>query len=94
MTDQDQGHVTPASDEPKRWLDHPDSGKKLFGALAVACLGLLIWDLVYHQHGHFGFEEWFGFHAWFGFVAYCFIVGTAVQLRKVLKRPEDYYYDE
>jgi len=94
MSEQHQDHVAPPADEPKRWLDHPDSGKKLFWALAAVCAGLLVWDLAYHQHGHLDFEEWFGFHAWFGFVAYCCIVGTAVQLRKVLKRPEDYYDDE
>jgi len=94
MSEHNQDHGTPPADEPKRWLDHPGSGKKLFMALAAACLGLLVWDVVYPQHGHYGFEEWFGFHALFGFVAYCCIVGTAVQLRKVLKRPEDYYYDD
>tara|TARA_Y100001968_G_scaffold333115_1_gene394212 strand:+ start:1507 stop:1767 length:261 start_codon:yes stop_codon:yes gene_type:complete len=83
--------MSPPAEESKRWLDQPDSGKKLFWALAAACLGLLAWDLGYHQHGHLDFEEWFGFHAWFGFLAYCFIVGSAVMMRKVLKRPEDYY---
>ena len=106
MSEHNQDHVSPPPEEPKRWLDHPGSGKKLFMALAAVCLGLLVWDCgwwlaveqgwweVHERHGHYGFEEWFGFHALFGFVAYCCIVGTAVQLRKVLKRPEDYYYDE
>jgi hypothetical protein len=94
MSEQDTGHAAPPADEPRRWLDDPNNGKKLFVALIVACAGLLVVDLAYHQHGHYDFEEWFGFHALFGFVAYCCIVGSAVQLRRVLKRPEDYYYDE
>jgi hypothetical protein len=70
-----------------RWLRH----RIVFVGLLVVCGGLLIWDVLYDQHGHFDFEEIFGFHAVFGFVAYCCIVGTAVQLRKILKRNEDYY---
>jgi len=87
-----EGDVNPHNDDP-RWLDDPANTKKLFIALAVVCGGLLLWDLVYHQHGHFHFEEWFGFHAVFGFVAYSCIVLAATQLRKVLKRPDDYYED-
>lgn len=91
MSTQDQDHATTPATEPQRWLDRPANTRKLFLALMVVCGGLLVWDVLHHQHGHFDFEEIFGFHAVFGFVAYCCIVGTAVQLRKILKRDEDYY---
>ena len=34
---------------------------------------------------------WFGFFAFFGFGAYVFIVLSAKALRRLIKRPEDYY---
>ena len=77
--------------EPRRWLDDPANPRKIFIALIVVCGGLLVWNALMHPHGHMHYEEWFGFHAVFGFVAYCSIVGGAVLLRKILKRPEDYY---
>ena len=45
----------------------------------------------YHKHGHFDFEELPGFNAAFGFLAYVGLVLSATQLRKLLKRDEDYY---
>ena len=91
MSAQGQDHATAKAQEAPRWLDKPGNTRRSFVALMVVCGGLLVWDLLYHQHGHLGFDEIFGFHAAFGFVAYCCIVGTAVQLRKFLKRDEDYY---
>ena len=60
-------------------------------ALACACALTLVLNVVLHPHGHLEYEDWFGFHAVFGFLAYLFIVGGAVQLRKIVKREEDYY---
>ncbi len=91
MSAQGRDPTTAPTDERPRWLDKPGNTRKLFVALMAVCGGLLVWDVLHNQHGHFDFEEIFGFHAVFGFVAYCCIVGTAVQLRKILKRNEDYY---
>ena len=59
--------------------------------LYALCAALLLFDVFYHKHGHFKFEEWFGFYAFYGFAAYMVIVLSAKQLRKLIKRDEDYY---
>jgi hypothetical protein len=48
-------------------------------------------DLFYSKHGHYGFEDITGFHALYGFLSYVGLVLIAGQLRKFLKREEDYY---
>ena len=59
--------------------------------LYALCAAVLLVDVFHHKHGHFTFEEWFGFYALYGFVSYMVIVLSAKQLRKLLKRDEDYY---
>ena len=59
--------------------------------LYALCSAVLLVDVFHHKHGHFAFEEWFGFYALYGFVSYMVIVLSAKQLRKLLKRDEDYY---
>lgn len=63
----------------------------IFYGLLVICAGLVLADFTYHKHAHYDFEDWPGFHAGFGFLAYVGLVLTATQLRKLLKRREDYY---
>lgn len=64
---------------------------KALWLVAVACLLLLVAEPFVHKHGEFGAEHWFGFHGWFGFVACVGLVLAAKALRRLLKRPEDYY---
>ena len=73
------------------FFERPQTINRIYYGLLVVCVGLVLADFTYHKHGHFGFEEWPGFHAGFGFLAYVGLVLTATQLRKVLKRREDYY---
>ncbi len=75
----------------KWWLDSPRNVSKVYYGLWAVCLILIVADLFYDKHGYFHWEEWFGFHAGFGFVACVGLVLAAKQLRKLLKRPEDYY---
>jgi len=79
------------SENPQGWFDRPQNVKRLVALLACACALTLVLNVVLHPHGHLEYEDWFGFHAVFGFLAYLFIVGGAVQLRKLVKREEDYY---
>ena len=78
-------------DNRKRWLDSPGNVNKIYYGLWIACALSILADFFYDKHGYFHFEEWFGFHAWFGFVACVGLVLLSKQLRKLLKRPEDYY---
>ncbi len=59
--------------------------------LYFICAVLLLFDVFHHRHGHFNFEEWFSFYAVYGFIACIAIVFSAIQLRKILMRDEDYY---
>ena len=77
--------------ERRYWLDERKNVNKVFYTLCAVCTSVVIADFVYHKHGHFSFEEIIGFHAGFGFVAYVGLVLLATQLRRVLKRDEDYY---
>jgi hypothetical protein len=77
--------------EKRYWLDERRNVNKVFYALCAVCMLVVVADFFYHKHGHFSFEQIIGFHAGFGFVAYVGLVLLAKQLRRVLKRDEDYY---
>lgn len=73
------------------WLDRKENVTKVYWAVWIVCGLLLLIDPLIHKHEAFGFAEWFGFFGFFGFVACVGLVLTAKLLRRVLKRPEDYY---
>jgi hypothetical protein len=77
--------------EKSYWLDNPANVDLIWKMLVAACALLFAADFFYEKYTHFYFEEWHGFYTVYGFAAYCFIVLTAKQLRKLLKRDEDYY---
>lgn len=78
-------------DEKQYWLDQPSTGNLIFWGLVVLCIGLTAVDLVFHRHSHFKFEERFGFYGFFGFIASIGLILAAKQMRKLLKREENYY---
>ena len=73
------------------WLDRKENVTKVYWAVWIVCGLLLLIDPLIHKHEAFEFAEWFGFFGFFGFVACVGLVLTAKLLRRVLKRPEDYY---
>ena len=75
------------------WLDKPGNVNRLVYGLCAVCAGLVLLDFLYHKHTSFPFENWFGFFAWFGFIACVALVLLAKQMRKIVKRDEDYYGD-
>ena len=79
------------SSEPKRWLDHPSNVTRLYRGLW--CIGLLLvlldWVVERHEDVHLASAP--TFYALYGFIACVLLVLAAKALRRVLKRPEDYY---
>lgn len=69
----------------------PRTGTVVTYLLNAVCGALLVAELLIDRHGYFGVEGWFGFYAVFGFAAYCGIIYTAKALRRLVRRPEDYY---
>lgn len=90
MTRPDDRRPKEAGDAP-RWLDRPENVTKIIRALVAACVLLVLADLVYHKHVHYGFERWLGFYGFYGFVSCVLLVRAAVVMRRLLMRPEDYY---
>lgn len=78
-------------DDRKYWLDDPANVTRLY--LGVWFVGLLLvaLDFVLHRHDDLAFAETWGFYAFYGFVACVSLVLTAKGLRRLVKRPEDYY---
>lgn len=81
----------PAVDLHSGFFDQKKNIDRIYYGLLAVCVALTLADFTYHKHGHFDFEEIPAFHAGFGFLAYVGLVLTATQLRRLLKRKENYY---
>ena len=83
------------SDEKKYWLDDPRAGALIFRMLIAVCFGLVFgWFLYterYEVHVHYEWENWIGFYGIYGFVGCVLLVLAAKEIRKLVKRDEDYY---
>jgi hypothetical protein len=81
------------ADQTRRtyWLDDPRNVDRLVYGFYVVCALLLAIDGFVPKHGPFAIEHVYGFYGLFGFFACVALVLIAKQLRRVLKRPEDYY---
>ena len=77
--------------DKRYWLDSPGNVTKLYRALWAVGLALVAAELVLHRHEELAFATAFGFYALYGFFACVALVLAAKALRRVLKRPEDYY---
>ncbi len=80
-----------AVNDDRRWLDNPRNVTRIVYGLAVLCTLALLADLFYTKHPHFEIERIFGFYGIYGFVVSFSLVLAAKQLRRVLRRDEDYY---
>lgn len=76
----------------KHWLDDPRNVDKIFWWLCGLCAVLTLADLFYTKKDtHYGVERIFGFYGVYGFVCCFLLVLAAKQLRRLLKRDENYY---
>lgn len=92
----DQSHEP--SNEPPSWFERPANVNKLIIGLVVACVLLLVIELIFgksfhdeHHPAHFAMENVFGYQAWLGFIAFVVVVFLGWLLRFVIARPEDFY---
>ena len=83
--------VTRAFVERRRWLDDPGNVTRLYRSLWVVGIVLVLLDAVVHRHEELAFAATPAFYATYGFFACVLLVLAAKALRRVLKRPEDYY---
>ena len=77
--------------EQQHIFDKPENVRSLLRILYLACALLLALDLIVHRHVIHDWESVWGFYGFYGFLACVGLVLIAKQLRKLLKRPEDYY---
>jgi sterol desaturase/sphingolipid hydroxylase (fatty acid hydroxylase superfamily) len=80
------------------WFEKPANVNRLVVGLAVACVTLLVVELIFgssfydeHHPAHFPLEQMFGYQALLGFVAFVVVVFLGTMLRFVIRRSEDYY---
>ena len=83
-------------DGEKRWLDDPVNVKRFIRWFFISCGFMAVLDLVFilhlrHKHVEFSFEGFPFFYCFYGLGACVLLVLVAKQLRKILKRDEDYY---
>lgn len=101
--DADFGIVQLEDDGRARALDEPSVVRKVINGFFIACVGLLFLDAIFlppfgiaHRHlsfeeGVFQWESISGFYCVYGLAACVLLVLAAKQLRKLLRRDEDYY---
>ena len=80
------------SNQKQHLFDKPRNVSRLLTVLYIICALLFILDFILHRHATHRWDELTGFYAIFGFVACVALVLIAKQLRKILKRKEDYYH--
>ena len=73
------------------WLDRPRNIATLYYGVWVLGLFLVLADFFTDRHAEIGFDAVVGFYAMYGFIACVLLVFTAKGLRRLLKRPENYY---
>ena len=79
------------NEERSRWLDSRENVTRLYRGLWAIGIGLFLLDFIVHRHEELAFAAAPGFYAFYGFFACVLLVLAAKALRRVLKRPEDYY---
>ena len=79
------------SDDDATHQNSNDLKNMLFRLLLALRILLVVLELVVHRHSTFAWEGWLGFYAVWGFVSLFGVVIIGKQLRRFIKRREDYY---
>jgi hypothetical protein len=79
------------TDDDRRRLDDPRNVTRIVIGLAVLCTLALLADFFYSKHPFFSIERFPGFYGVYGFAVSFALVLVAKQLRRLLRRDEDYY---
>lgn len=80
--------------EKEYWLDRHDNVAKVYKAVWIVCIALLLVEPLVHLHPTFKIEESFGFYGWYSLFVCIALVLAAKVLRVLLMRDESYYDDE
>ena len=76
------------------WLDSQDNVAKVYKAVWIVCIALLVVEPLVHMHPVFAIDQSFGFYGWYGFFACVGLVLAAKVMRILLMRDGSYYDDE
>jgi hypothetical protein len=88
----EQNGETRSPDQEKvYWLDKPKNVTLIYRGVWAICGLLAVADFLFHHHPVFQFERFPVFYGVYGFIVCVGLVLGAKELRKVLKRDEDYY---
>ena len=79
------------SDDDATHQNRNDLKDMIFRLLLALCILLVVLELVVHRHSTFAWEGWLGFYAVWGFVSLFGVVIIGKQLRRFIKRRENYY---
>ena len=71
-------------------FDNPRNVKALIYGVYAVCLVLFGLDFGSQRHVEQPLEAWFGFYAIYGFVCCVFLVLAAKELRKIVRRGDDF----
>ena len=80
------------TEQKQHLFDKPRNVTWLLRGFYAICILLFILDFILHRHVAIGWEGITGFYAIFGFVACVTLVLVAKQMRRLLRRKEDYYH--
>jgi len=80
--------------ERQHLFDKPRNVRRLLYTLYSVCALLLGVEFLYHRHAVHPWDGWPGFYAGYGFFGCVLLVLVAKLLRRVLKRPGNYYGEE
>ena len=72
-------------------FDNPKNVKRAIYALFAVCGVTFVLDFFVSRYVDHPWEGMFGFYAVYGFVVCMFLVLAAKEMRKVVRRKEDYY---